>query len=149
MRKHAIIIDPNLGQAKQSFKDECDINKIMEKFQKSGAITHFTKNAPIYGDHSSAELFEAQLVVANAETMFAELPSSIRKKFDNNPGQFLEFVQNPANEKAMQELGLAKKPVIDETAVPGATVERNAPASAESKTDGENQGDGQKTPKTE
>ena len=38
------------SMTKQSFKDECDINKIMAKFQKTGAIEHYAKHAPSYGD---------------------------------------------------------------------------------------------------
>ncbi len=106
---------------KQSFKDECDINKILEKFEKTGAITHYSKHAPQYGDTSKPQLHEAMTIVADAESMFEELPSAVRKKFKNDPGQFLEFVQNPKNLEEMRELGLAKK------AIPLATTDDSKP----------------------
>ncbi len=118
MNKHAISFEGVKALTKQSFKDECNINKIMDKFQKSGAITHFAKNAPTYGDTTSPMLHDALNIVADAESMFEELPSAIRKKFNNDPGQFLEFVQNPDNLDEMRELGLANKktsPVTEET----------------------------------
>ena len=94
------------SMTKQSFKDECDINKIMEKFQKTGAITHYAKHAPSYGDATPVDYQNALNIVADANTMFEELPSSIRKKFDNDPSQFLEFVQDEKNSEEMIQLGL-------------------------------------------
>lgn len=115
MRKHAIHFHADEGCAKQSFKDECDINLILKKFQKSGAISHYASNSMSYGDATQIQLQDALNVVANAETMFEELPSSIRKKFNNDPGQFLAFVQDEKNLEEMRELGLANKGPIKET----------------------------------
>jgi len=98
------------SMTKQSFKDEVNINKIMEKFQRTGAIDHYAKHAPQYGDASQVDYLEANLVISNANTMFEELPSSIRKKFENDPAQFLEFVQDEKNNEEMIELGLKKPP---------------------------------------
>lgn len=93
--------------AKQSFKDECDINKIMAKFQRTGVINHYAKHAPEYGDASPIEYLDALQTVATANEMFAELPSSVRKRFSNSPEEFLEFVQNPENLDECRKMGLA------------------------------------------
>lgn len=93
--------------AKQSFKDECDINKIMAKFQRTGLIDHYAAHAPTYGDATPVEYLDALQVIATANEMFAELPSSARKRFHNNPEEFLEFVQNPENLDECRKLGLA------------------------------------------
>ena len=45
-------------------------------------------------------------LVAESKTMFEELPSGIRKKFGNDPGTFLEFVENPANKAELQDMGV-------------------------------------------
>ena len=108
MHKHAILFDKEKSLTKQSFKNECNINKIMDKFQKSGAISHYASNSPSYGDATQADLQDALNIVADANTMFEELPSSIRKKFDNDAGEFLNFVQDEKNLEEMRELGLAK-----------------------------------------
>ena len=94
--------------AKQSFKDECDINKIMAKFQKTGVLNHYAKHAPSYQDIPALEYADALNIIATADTMFEELPSELRKEFKNDPEVFLEFVQNPANLDQMREMGLAK-----------------------------------------
>lgn len=79
----------------------------MAKYQKTGAITHFTRHSPEYGFATSEDFSESMRVVATAQTMFAELPSSIRNRFENEPQQFLAFVQDDANAEEMVELGLA------------------------------------------
>ena len=100
--------DP-ISLTKQSFKDETNINKIMEKFQRTGAIDHYAKYAPNYDDATSDDLHTSLNIIADANSMFEELPSSIRKKFENNPQKFLDFVQDPKNLEEMRELGLAEK----------------------------------------
>ena len=111
-RVYCKITEPSM--TKQSFKDECNINKIMAKFQKLGAITHYAKHAPTYGDATHTELHDALNIVAEANTMFEELPSLLRKKFDNDPEKFLEFVNNDKNLEEMRELGLAEPSTLAE-----------------------------------
>lgn len=48
-----------------------------------------------------------------ADANFASLPAEIRQKFNNDTGQFLEFVNNDENIEAMQEMGLIPKPAVD------------------------------------
>lgn len=91
---------------KQSFKDECDINQIMAKYQKTGLINHFQKNQAQYGFAPAVDFRTALELVDKAERQFEELPSSIRKRFDNDPGQFLAFCEDPANRSEMAVLGL-------------------------------------------
>jgi len=109
-RPHAIKFDQKEGMTKQSFRDECNINKIMAKFQRTGLINHYAKHAPQYMDIPAIDYHDALNIVADAESMFEELPSTIRAQFENNPEKFLEFVQNPDNLDKMRELGLAKAP---------------------------------------
>ena len=98
------------SMTKTSFQDECNINKIMAKFQRTGAIDHYAKYAPTYGNALHTDLHDALNVVADANSMFEELPSGLRKKFHNDPEEFLEFVNNKNNLEEMRELGLANKP---------------------------------------
>jgi len=93
---------------KQSFAAECNINNIMKKYQKSGAVTHFNRHSPEYGFATGASFTDAMLLVVAAQDMFADLPSSIRTRFGNDPTNFLDFVQNPDNAEEMVELGLAE-----------------------------------------
>jgi len=107
-RPHSITFDKKEGMTKQSFRDECNINKIMAKFQRTGLINHYAKHAPQYMDIPAIDYHEALNIVADAESMFEELPSTIRAQFENDPHKFLEFVQDPNNLDKMREMGLAK-----------------------------------------
>ena len=95
------------SRAKQSFRDECDINTIMAKYEKTGLIDHNARYRGEYADVTGAlELQEALQVVEDANDAFDSLTAKIRKRFDNNPENFLRFVTNPENKEAMHEMGL-------------------------------------------
>ena len=94
------------GRTKQSFADECDINNIMAKYQKTGAITHVNRHGAQYDFATSTDFTEAMRTVVTAQNMFDGLPSSIRTRFANDPAQFLDFVQDANNTAEMKKLGL-------------------------------------------
>lgn len=94
--------------AKQSFRDECDINNIMRKFEKSGLVDHINTHQGQYGDFIGyPEFHEAQNSIKVAEEMFATVPAKIRAKFGNSPEAFLDFVQDSSNEGELIKMGLA------------------------------------------
>lgn len=101
------------SMTEQHFKKECDVNQILAKYQTTGAITHWTQREPTYGEIPFGSLQEAIQMVEQAQESFDALPSKVRKRFDNDPAQFLAFVQNPSNAEEMAELGLraAQTPV--------------------------------------
>jgi len=103
------IVFTDKSLTKQSFTKECDINNIMKKYQKTGAMDHVNKHEASYGYATSDDFTASMAIVAKGQTMFEELPSSIRTKFENDPAKFLDFVQDKNNIKEMQELGLATK----------------------------------------
>lgn len=85
------------GRTKQEFAQECDINNIMSRYLKTGIIDHVRESAPQFLDASPVEFQEAMQIVAQAETLFEELPSSIRNRFENDAAKLLEFVHDPSN----------------------------------------------------
>ncbi len=93
------------GKTRQSFTDECDINQIMAKFQKTGAIDHFSRHSPRYDFADAVDFHGAMNIVSEAQRMFDALPSSLRNRF-REPGDFLDFVQDEANGEEMRRLGL-------------------------------------------
>lgn len=109
--RNALDLSDEPSLTKQSFKQECDINNIMAKYQRTGAITHVKNNKAMYGFASSDSFTESMNIVATAQTMFNELPSSIRSKFKNDPARFLDFVQDEANADELVALGLANAPI--------------------------------------
>lgn len=97
------------SRTKQSHKDECDINNVMRRFEKTGVLEHTAKYEPQWGDfvNTPSSFQEAMHQVQEAERMFMDLPAKLRKRFDNDPGQFIDFVEN-ADIKELRDLGLAK-----------------------------------------
>jgi phage internal scaffolding protein len=93
------------SMTKQEFTDDVDINRIMDKAQKGMVISHFNKNFPRYDDMTGIEFTEAMQKVAEAQSLFQELPSSIRTKFDNSPAKFLDWIQDEKNYDEARELG--------------------------------------------
>ena len=91
----------------QSFKKECDINNIMAKYQKTGLVNHVSTHQGDYSDLTDVPTYhDAMNKIISANNAFSTLPSSIRKKFNNDPAEFLDFVSNPENETEMQSMGL-------------------------------------------
>lgn len=103
---------------KQSFKDSSGltekhhgetvkIQNILKQYQNTGFVSHTAKTQPIYGDMASApDFYQAQCILAETSSMFEEVPATIRKQFENDPGKYLEFIQNPENKEAMTEMGI-------------------------------------------
>ncbi len=121
------------GRTSQSSRNECDVNKIMAKYEKTGAISHLAKHGGDYGFATGVSFHEAMNVVTKAGQMFDELPAVVRRRF-TEPATFLDFVQNPANLEEMVEMGLASKKLAPDEA-PGApggegAAAASAPASA-------------------
>lgn len=101
-------VGPSL--TRQSSKDECDINRIMLKFEKTGVLEHRNTFEGSYGDYTNTpqDYHEAVNQVMAADDMFQSLPAKVRKRFGNDPAEFVEFVADPDNRDQMQALGLLK-----------------------------------------
>jgi phage internal scaffolding protein len=95
------------GFTKQSFKDECDVNKIIPRYEKTGILTHLNKIEGRYGDITGVDFQTAQDIVVNATQLFDSMPSNVRHRFNNSPRLFLDFMHNPDNADEMVKLGLA------------------------------------------
>jgi phage internal scaffolding protein len=95
--------------AQQSFAAECDVNQIIKRFSVSGEFTHLNLRSPIFGDVRGLD-FQGMLdYIAHAESAFMDLPADVRKRFDNNPRDFVEFCSDPKNVDEMVKLGLVVK----------------------------------------
>lgn len=113
---------PSLTQ--QQFKDECDINKIMDRYLRTGVLSDplDKRGTPKYGDYADlGNYMDHMNKVVEANEMFEALPASIRKRFNNNPGDLIEFVMDSNNRKEAEMLGLIEK--VEEVSVNSTKVE--------------------------
>ncbi|NTU73864.1 hypothetical protein HGB07_06920, partial [Candidatus Roizmanbacteria bacterium] len=102
----SISFPENSDVTKQEFAAECDINTIMRRYQSTGEMPVLNQSAPQYLDATGFDYSEAMAFVAGAKSLFNELPSHIRNRFDNDPAVFLDFTSNEANYSEMSEMGL-------------------------------------------
>ncbi len=84
----------------------------MARYIKTGVIDHVTKYQPQYLDNTDIQYHQSQNIIIKANNMFAELPSTVRRKFNNNPAEFLEFVNDPDNHQKLSDL--VNPPILPE-----------------------------------
>ena len=101
-------------RTQQNFKDECNINVIMERFGKTGQLPANIR-PPEYGDYSQVTDFHSAMnAVRSASEDFMRLPASVRARFENDPQQYLDFFADEANREEAVKLGFAVLPPVSE-----------------------------------
>lgn len=106
---------PEPTMAQQQFRDEADINTIMERFGRTGELIAPVR-MPEYGDFSGINDYHTAMnAVIDAQASFDALPAKIRSRFDNDPGKFVEFCLDENNREEAINIGLIEavnKPVV-------------------------------------
>lgn len=110
----------DLSLTQQQFKEESDINTIVDRFMKTGYLPD-SVNMPQYVDYEGVFDFQSAMnVVRQADENFMRMDAKVRARFHNSPQEFLEFFADPANSDEAVRLGLAvSKPVSKETTSSG------------------------------
>jgi phage internal scaffolding protein len=116
--------EPSLAQ--QHYKDECDINTILQKFNITGLLPQ-SPLSPRYGDFTGIGDYHTALnrVIA-AQDEFEALPAQIRARFDNDPANLIEFLENSDNREEAEKLGLLEKATAEVVEVAQNTPEKAA-----------------------
>lgn len=96
------------GLTEQCHKRECDMNYILRDYQAKGIVKHVSQYTGQYDDITVTDFQEAMFMVKDAQNMFNDLPSSLRKRFGNDPAEFLKFVSDGNNREEMAKLGMLK-----------------------------------------
>lgn len=99
------------ARVEQCHKDECDINKIIAKYDRTGVLTHVNNFEARYEDLTGLDYQTMLNTVANANSMFEGLPSEIRNQFANDPAKFISFMDDENNNEQMYEMGLKQRPI--------------------------------------
>jgi phage internal scaffolding protein len=93
----------------QHFADETDINNILRQFNVTGLLPE-NPLPPQYGDFTGISDYHTALNKINAAwSEFDALPAQIRARFDNNPEELINFLQNAENKDEAIALGLIPK----------------------------------------
>ena len=115
-KSSSIICDD--GITEQHHTEQCDVNTILSTYMKTGVLPPIDSNAQ-YGDLSDFDYQSMQNQIANANSLFEQLPENVRYRFGNEPYRFLNFVQDEKNYDELVEMGLANN-------VPTASLEDEA-----------------------
>lgn len=92
--------------AQQHFKDDTDINVLLERFKITGQLPQGVV-LPTYGDFTGVSDYRSAMeAVRKANNAFMELPAEIRNRFQNDPQRLLEFVSDDKNREEAEKLGL-------------------------------------------
>ncbi|WNK12464.1 MAG: internal scaffolding protein [Microvirus sp.] len=118
------------GRTKQSFKEECDINTLMAKYLKTGQMDHVNQALPRFECVSDHDFQSAQNLIADAKSMFENIPSAVRARFENNPGKLLDWVHDPKNVQEAASLGFLELDAVPDHLHPTRS-QKTAPAAAE------------------
>lgn len=96
-------------KTQQQYQEASKISNIMKKYGATGML-NMMQGDPVFDDVSQKMDFQtAQIKIAKAQQQFAQLPSELRDKFKNDPGQLISFLNKSENYEEAVKLGLAKK----------------------------------------
>lgn len=91
----------------QQWSEECDTNYILEKFRRTGQVTHLAKSQGIFADVSNVQdLLPSLIKMKEAEDAFLQYPAEVRRRFDNDVVKMLQFLDDPKNDDEAKKLGL-------------------------------------------
>lgn len=95
------------GKTMQQFKEECDINTIVERFGITGELPENVR-MPLSGDFTEAvtDYQTALNLVRAADEAFMELPAKVRERFSNDPQRLQTFLEDDNNREEARSLGL-------------------------------------------
>jgi len=106
------------SMTQQQYKDECNPNVVIQRYNRTGELGRIRQSQPIYVDCTSFDFEEARERVARIEETFMELPALLRRRFDHEPRKLLEFLQDEKNREEAIELGMIEKPIPTQAAEP-------------------------------
>lgn len=107
--KHTGIFNKGETRTQQHFQNEVNINTIVRKYQSTGMLPQINGMPPQYGDFTGLDFRAAQTKIAEATQSFAQLPANLRKRFQNDPAQLVDFIGNEDNRAEAEKLGLVKR----------------------------------------
>jgi phage internal scaffolding protein len=112
--KQKVTITTLDARTEQCHRDECDINKIIAKYDRTGVLNHVNDFEARYEDLTGLDYQTMLNTVANANSMFEGLPSEIRNQFANDPANFISFMDDKNNNEKMYEMGLKQRPISEQ-----------------------------------
>lgn len=90
-------------------QDECDINKLMAKYERTGFMGHMSARPGRYEDLMGMPSYhEALNQVIEAREAFELLPAKWRARFNNDPAELLGALDDPERRPELERLGIVR-----------------------------------------
>lgn len=107
------------SKAIQSAEEESNINTIVRRFGISGELPGGYA-MPQSGDFTNIPDFHTAMnLVRKAQEEFVKVPAEVRARFNNDPGRFMDFFDDPANYDEALKLGLVNvRPPVPPSGTP-------------------------------
>lgn len=118
----------------QSDTEDCDVNNIVARALKTGILGDplaMAARVAQFGDFSGIGDFHSCVNrVHAAQKAFDDLPAAIKVRFNNDPGQLIEFLADPASLEEAVSLGLLPQSLLEEKIAAEAKAKAEAAAIA-------------------
>ena len=96
------------SMVRQSFKDECDINKIIARYSTTGQLP-LTDAQAVYGDVSDFRDYKSAVdTVMLIEEKLRHLPKKAREAFEKDPSGWMNGIGGAEDRDALEGLGLVE-----------------------------------------
>ena len=120
------------SMTQEHFREETEILNIIRRHDRNGVIDHINKGSAIYGDFSEITDYRDMIhKLREADSAFAQVPSDIRKRFENDPAKFFNFVTDPNNHAQLADMGLVMKKELEPKTNSSPNTEEEKPSSTE------------------
>lgn len=114
------------GLTDQSFKNDADINIIVERFNKTGILPSIERKSYFADVTEIPTLEQAFDIVDKAREEFGKLPAEVRRKMGDNPANLENFINDEDNTEFLKKHGVLIEKTPDPTPEPTPALE-NAP----------------------
>jgi len=96
---------PELGCAKQEFKEEADINRILARYRMTGVLDQARTPAAFGDDIGYKSYADAHAALEIAKEQFMKLPPEIRLELGNDPGRYKELSSDEDVRRIVERIG--------------------------------------------
>lgn len=101
---HEGVVFTGASMTQQHFKDECDINNIIDLYTRTGELP-VNANELRYADVSSfTDYTTMRAAMAQADADFLELPSSVRERYHHDVAEFLDAIATDEGRREFNSL---------------------------------------------
>lgn len=114
------VVSEAVGESltEQHHANAVNINEIVLRYQKTGVLPE-TRPGASYGDFTGVtDYHQALQACRDAEDLFMSLPPQLRAKFENDPQNLFEFLNNEENRTEAEELGLVERRIPEDKKPP-------------------------------